>query len=760
MKASACTPRATGRTASAAGGACPPPAEAGEPRPADLAYEEYCRRLEAGERPDADAFCGQFPSAVQRSLRGLLLAHELLVGQVPGRDAGAAWPEPGDVFLGFRLRRLLGRGAFARVFLAAEAALGDRPVVVKVSRLGTAEAATLGRLSHRNVVPVNSVQVDPATGLTAICMPYLGSATLDDVLGRAFHGPGPPARARIILEAARPAVPADVPPADREVPARVLERGTYVEGVLHLGAELADALAFIHGLGVCHQDLKPSNVLLSPDGRPMLLDFNLSRDERAGRGLVGGTLPYMSPEQLRAFAADQDQPPPDARSDLFALGVILYELLTGQLPFGPTPLGLSEKELCREQLERRRRGPRPLRAAGAQADRAVLRLIERCLAYEPRLRPGSAAELAAAFRRALSAPRRARRWLAGHARAVAAALVLGLALGTTGLLAVSSLPHPEENAAGLEQGEPASPSEAAAVRSFQQGEAAFRRGHYQRAVEHLSRALEMDPERPEVWFARGRARQQLGGEKDLGLALADYEQAGRRYPAGKAQAGKAKACIAYCLNRLGKHGQARFLYEEALAAGFAPAEVCNDLGYSYLQQARFAEAGLALDRALDLDPGLRAAYHNRALLAHRRAFLLIQEGAAEKLLPPERLPPPQERARARLARCLQQGIDDVRKAIAAGPGNAELYCNAARLCTLAAQEYPQQARAWITEGQGYLAKAVKLGEDRTRLAWDSSLTLLFDTAGAKDLRQGPRPRPAAAVLTSRLVDPLAPSALP
>src|SRR5262245_13056106 len=243
----------------------------------NAAYDEYCRRRDGGEALDPDEFCARFPN-FRTSLHGLLRAHQFfqenpeLVAQL----GPAQWPEVGGTFLGFALRHELGRGTFARVFLAAETALGDRPVAVKVSQHGGVEAETLGRLRHPNIVPVHSVQEDPVTSLTAVCMPYLGSATLCDVLDYADASPAGRHWAAGILRVVLNAGPAEeAPEASGRAPA-VLRYGTFVDGVLHLAVQLADALAFVHGRGFCHGDLKPSNVLLSPDGRPMLLDFNLS----------------------------------------------------------------------------------------------------------------------------------------------------------------------------------------------------------------------------------------------------------------------------------------------------------------------------------------------------------------------------------------------------------------------------------------------------------------------------------------------------
>ena len=125
----------------------------------DLAYEEYCLRQEAGERISIESFCNRFPSC-RRSLGKLLAVHTLsdddsILAASMVLDE-IKWPELNSDFLGFQLLRELGRGAFARVYLAKEPALGNRYVVVKVARYGATEAEMLGRLAHRNIVPVQS----------------------------------------------------------------------------------------------------------------------------------------------------------------------------------------------------------------------------------------------------------------------------------------------------------------------------------------------------------------------------------------------------------------------------------------------------------------------------------------------------------------------------------------------------------------------------------------------------------------------------
>jgi TolB-like protein len=173
--------------------------------------------------------------------------------------------------------------------------------------------------------------------------------------------------------------------------ARIRPPGMATDEILAIAIPLADALAAAHRQGITHRDLKPSNVMVTEDGRVKVLDFGIARVARsaadAGRaatltaaatqtGAVLGTFPYMSPEQVRGR-------PLDARSDLFSLGVILYELATGHRPFGGDSLAGLVNAILEQQ-------PVAARAANPALPAELDGLIQRLLDKEPERRPPSA----------------------------------------------------------------------------------------------------------------------------------------------------------------------------------------------------------------------------------------------------------------------------------------------------------------------------------------------------------------------------------
>jgi eukaryotic-like serine/threonine-protein kinase len=451
---------------------------------AATSFQELRRRRPTAEAEDLERWCADFPgNPAHAQLFRDLHAHD---PDAADRLAGAlkAMPSVGVKVAGFVLVGELGRGAFGRVFLARQGDLANRHVVLKISTRISDEAQTLARLHHPHIVPVYSVHRCPP--FQAVCMPYLGASTLEDVLKMLQKRPALPDSGQVLVATLRlrpsangteetprlsesetvnirgkHAITAPPPPPSRpgklavlpEMPAprtapavQTLPRLSYVEAVLWLAARLADGLAHAHETGVVHRDLKPANVLLTDDGQPMLLDFNIAADAHLEDSLsaarLGGTLPYMAPEQLAAFHGRRSVV--DARSDLYSFGIILYELLTGRHPFpayeGPTA------EVV-ERMRADRRMPPPLRPRNQQLTPAVEVIVRRCLEPDPAHRYQKASDLREDLERHLahlplrhvaepSLRGRAGKWVRRHPRlAVAAgvgalAAVLLIVLGT------------------------------------------------------------------------------------------------------------------------------------------------------------------------------------------------------------------------------------------------------------------------------------------------------------------------------------------
>jgi serine/threonine protein kinase/tetratricopeptide (TPR) repeat protein len=304
----------------------------------ELIYEEYCLREQSEEADVEEDLLRRFPQFAD-PLRVMLDCHRRLLRSE--RD-GPKFPSVGERIGDFRLLAELVRGSRGRVFLATQTALADRHVVLKITPLDGAEHLSLARLQHTNIVPLYSVVDDANRNIRILCMPYFGRTTLASLLEQLAAVPMAARTGRHIVNAidftqerAFAAAPA-APGAARQM----LERVSYVQAMCWIAASLADALQFAHERGVVHLDLKPSNVLLSSDGQPMLLDFHLARAPIRPNAQVpehfGGTPPYMPPEQQAAMRAlqcgERVEVEVDARADIFALGVMLYESLGGPLP--------------------------------------------------------------------------------------------------------------------------------------------------------------------------------------------------------------------------------------------------------------------------------------------------------------------------------------------------------------------------------------------------------------------------------------------
>ncbi len=261
----------------------------------------------------------------------------------------------------------IGRGGMADVYLANEEALA-RQVALKVllpyysqheefKTRFTREAQTAANLVHTNIIRVFATGVTP-NGDPFIAMEYCQRGTLNQWLNQ--------------LESKNKILPA--------VQALALVR------------QIADALTVAHQAGIVHRDLKPSNILIREDGTPVLADLGIAAVPAATRltqtGSLMGTPHYMSPEQAAGV-------PVDGRSDIYSLGIILYELLAGIRPFdGEESLAVLHKQLYEK--------PPPLQNSRSDLSHHTFQVVNRCLQKKPKDRYQSALEMVVAVDRAIA----------------------------------------------------------------------------------------------------------------------------------------------------------------------------------------------------------------------------------------------------------------------------------------------------------------------------------------------------------------------
>jgi serine/threonine protein kinase/tetratricopeptide (TPR) repeat protein len=411
---------------------------------AALAYEEYCLREEGLEAPRPEEYYARFPEQAERlgrifEVHGLVGAANTAIFEACD-PSNVPFPNAGETVNGFHLVEEIGRGTFARVFRALERALADRPVALKVARTGSREPQTLARLQHTHIVPVYSYLTDRQSGLHLLCMPYYGRVTLAGLLA------DPQVRvarsgSELVAALAR-LDPGSTPLSVRPAARQALAARTYARAIAWWGARLAEALQHAHDHGVLHRDVKPSNVLVTADGMPMLLDFNLAwenclRDVEAEPSTLGGTVAYMSPEQLEALAEGTGEYL-DGRADLYSLGVVLYEAL-GTRPFS-LPAGarsLRDALLC--AAEQRKTAPPRLRDRYPEVPAELEAVIRKCLAPHRADRYATAAKLAVDLQAVADEEplRHARepvrsgtlRWARRNRRRLSVAIPVALALG-------------------------------------------------------------------------------------------------------------------------------------------------------------------------------------------------------------------------------------------------------------------------------------------------------------------------------------------
>ncbi len=338
---------------------------------------------------------------------------QLAAALAPAPAAYDPFPETGDTFEGFEILTELGRGAMGRVFLARQSAPTERVVVLKIGRYLSSECRKLAKLQHPNVVPVYSFHA--SEDVQAVCMPYRGPLTLAHLVARlrsenlhtldgktlttAINECREHRQPSVALGTSSPA-PAGTP-ADPAAPTNAEQQSpdlfaglrglAYVDAVLTIFRQMVEGLRAAHAERIVHCDLKPANVLIADDGTAQLIDFGIAYDKSEiarGQLRLGGTRPYMSPEQLHSIATAELAY--DERSDLYAVGVMLYELLTGQLPFGES---LPGTDGAVRERELRFAPPPPARELNPGVPPAVAAIIAKCLAPDVADRYQSAAQL-------------------------------------------------------------------------------------------------------------------------------------------------------------------------------------------------------------------------------------------------------------------------------------------------------------------------------------------------------------------------------
>ena len=334
---------------------------------------DEARRLDSQERA---AFVASIENAdVREEVASLLAAGgdggESTIGAAIGEAAAVVTEEPlpGRVLGHFRILRLLGRGAMGEVYLARDVKLG-RQVALKLLPIAfqsdservrrfEREARAAAALNHPNIVTV--YEVGEWEGQPFIATEFVEGETLAQRLRRS--------------------------------PLSVVE-------ALRVGEQIADALAAAHGAGIVHRDLKPANIMLRPDGTVKVLDFGLAlllrpaaelspeeqeTETRTVPGRIMGTPNYMSPEQARGEIAN-------ARTDLWSLGVVLYESLAGRRPFeGDTQTDTLAAIVARE--------PAPLHSLNPSVPSGLEALVAGLLVKDRDQRLSGATEVAQTLRR-------------------------------------------------------------------------------------------------------------------------------------------------------------------------------------------------------------------------------------------------------------------------------------------------------------------------------------------------------------------------
>ena len=371
------------------------------------AYASFLRRRAQGEDLDLDAFCDEHPEFAF-GIRCLFAARDDGVGDDTDRDMGSrdrpltdvgailnahlipgedGSPADGVRRLGeYVLVKELGRGGMGIVYEARDELL-NRTVALKVlpyhSLLSPTalerfqrEAQSAARLHHPHIVPVH--HVGESEGVHYYAMQLIEGVALDRVLEDVSHARE--AGESGFLNVATSGSDAGGVGSSTNIAST--GSSDYFRRVARLGAQVAGALSYAHAKGLIHRDIKPANLILDTHGTVWVTDFGLARGDDDGSltqtGDVVGTLAYMPPERLDGWW--------DARSDVYALGLVLYELMTHRRAFAAS----ERSQLLRKVSEEE---PTPPRKVDSRIPRDLETIVLKAIAKDPARRYRSAAEL-------------------------------------------------------------------------------------------------------------------------------------------------------------------------------------------------------------------------------------------------------------------------------------------------------------------------------------------------------------------------------